>query len=296
MKKLFTVVLPAAVVAVGLATTTAAANASTAPVWKTQYSTNFTASAKLGSFSGCSNGDGPGEATNLTDYTCTGLPSALQSQWWAYPAGWEDTAKSGQLGKYKVGGLYEPQQTVSISGGMMVINEYNSGGYNHVAAVIPKAAIDKKYGRYIETTRVTAAPTGYKSAHLLWPDNADTTAQQNSGAEIDFPEGDWNDAKANGGDAYAYFHPTGNGAQQSYNSGVLWSAWHTYEIDWTPTSLTVKVDGVTKGSTTKAAYVPQMNMDWIIQNESSLDGQTSAPGPHAQMEISHVEYDSYISG
>jgi hypothetical protein len=281
-RRVITSILAATAIIIPL---TAATNAkATTPTWTPVWTTTFQQNASKGQFSGCTNG---------APYTCSGLPSDVAWQWWAYPAGWQDTAASGQLGTYKVGGLYEPQQTVSIANGMMTINEYNSGGYNHVAAVIPKAAINKMYGKYTETLRVTAAPTGYKSAHLLWPDAADTTAAQKSGIEIDFPEGDWDDNPAYGGDAYNYDHPNNGGSQLSFDSNVKWSAWHTYTIKWMPGSITTYVDNNVVGTSSDAAYVPSVNMDWIIQNESSLDGESSVPGPHAQMQIKYVEYDKY---
>ena len=34
-------------------------------------------------------------------------------------------------------------------------------------------------------------------------------------------------------------------------------------------------------------------MDWIIQNESALDGESAAPNSSAQMDISYVAYYRY---
>lgn len=289
MQRLFTILSAIALAALSVTGasvgSTSTAQASTSP-WHEIYSTTFPTASKVGTFANCSEG---------APYVCTSLPKTLQSQWWAYPTGWPDTAESGQLGTYKVGGYYEPQSNVSIANGVMTINESDTNGVNSVATVVPKAGIDLTYGRYVETTRVTEAPTGYKSAHLLWPDNADTTAQQNSGAEIDFPEGDWNDAPANGGDAYVYDHPAGNPSNQlAADCNCKWSAWNTYTIDWWPGNLTVYVNDGNSILHATGANVPTMAMDWIIQNESSLDGQSAVSGSHAQMQIKYIEVDKYV--
>jgi hypothetical protein len=252
-----------------------AASASTSP-WTVSWSTAFQQNASKGQFTGC----------DSTTFVCSGLPANVKWQWGAYPAGWPDTATQRGI---TPGGLYEPQDTVWISNGVMTINEYNSGGTNHVAALVPLKAMNSTYGKYIETLRVTNAPTGFKSAHLLWPNAADSNP--NSGAEIDFPEGDWNNAD---GHSFAYYHPGDGGSDQLFgDSGVLWSAWHTYCIKWIPGEIDTYVDNRLILKSTDPRFVPSQAMDWIIQNESALDGQASIPGQHAQMQISYAEYDRY---
>jgi len=109
----------------GLAQSSAATN----PSWKTQFSTTFSTAAPLGSFSGCSNWGAD---------ICTGLPNALRSSWWAYPAGWPDTATERNC---RVGGYYEPQSTVWISGGQMHIRMFRGTGSVSSGAVVPNATI-----------------------------------------------------------------------------------------------------------------------------------------------------------
>jgi hypothetical protein len=133
------------------------------------------------------------------------------------------------------------------------------------AAVVPKAAIGRLYGRYTETARVSRVTTGYKSAHLLWPHG-------NGAFEVDFPENEWNTAP------YAYVH-NGNDPQLSFPSNVSWAQWHTYTIGWRPGLLSLYVDGKLIGRTSSATYVPSVPMDWIIQNESALNGE-QAPDRH----------------
>ena len=83
----------------------------------------------------------------------------------------------------------------------------------------------------------------------------------------------------------------GNDPQQAFPAGASWSGWHTSEIDWTPTGLSFRLDGKLIGSTTSG--VPDEPMDWIIQNESALNGESAAPNSSAQMDISYVAYYRY---
>jgi hypothetical protein len=238
--------------------------------WQLAWSTDFPVAAPLGSFGG--GGNGP--SVDAPD-----LPSALKSQWGAYPSGWADTATQRGL---PVGGYYDPGTTVWISGGQMHIKLWRgASGSVHSAALVPLAAQGRTYGKYVETFRVSQVATGYKSAHLLWPSSGD---QDTSSFEVDYPENEWDTGIS------AYVHD-GNDPQQSFSASNSWTSWHTTEIDWTPTSLSFYLDGKQVGSTTSG--VPNEPMDWIIQNESALNGESAAPNSSAQMDISYVAYYRY---
>jgi hypothetical protein len=250
------------------AATAASRTAATGPSWSLAYSTHFATPVPLGGFSGCS---------NWGDDTCTGLPKSLQSSWWAYPSGWPDTATERS---YPVGGFYQPQSTVWISGGQMHIRMYRgASGPVNSAALVPKASIDQLYGKYVETWRVSKVAAGYKSAHLLWPHG-------NANFEVDYPEDEWDTSVC------AFVHAD-SPQQQSFCPGTTWGAWHTTQIRWQPGSLTFFMDGKQVGSTTQG--VPNVPMDWIIQNESALNGESAAPSSSAQMDISYVAYYAWHS-
>ena len=163
----------------------------------------------------------------------------------------------------------------------MHIRMFRGTGSVSSAAVVPKASINKLYGRYTETARVSQVTTGYKSAHLLWPHNS------GSNFEVDFPENEWDTAP------YAYLH-NGSASQLSFPSNVNWTQWHTYTTEWWPGHLSLYVDGTLIGQTTSSTYVPDVRMDWIIQNESALNGERAPKNSSAQIDISYVEYDSYV--
>lgn len=250
------------------------------PTFRLIYADGFNTPVKRGSFTDCDH------ATDTRQAYCSGLTGSVRNAWWAYPAGWPDTAQSGQLGHYPVGGYYDPASTIWIApsawgDGQMHIRMWRGpSGPVHSATVVPKAAIGLRYGRYEIRERVSHVGYGYKSAQLLWP----VTDVNGQCPEVDFPENS-HDVQPS-----AYDHPSSCGDQDAFDTGVNWSAWHTYDITWTGAGVTFAVDGRTIGT---SRYSPSVPMDWDIQNESSLDGETAAPNSSDQIDITYIRVWSY---
>ncbi|MFD0384675.1 hypothetical protein ACFQ2B_27855 [Streptomyces stramineus] len=201
------------------------APADPAPQWRLRFSDHFTTAVPRGAFSDCDH-----HADTPRAY-CGGLPRSVRAKWWAYPAGWPDTAT--QRG-YPVGGYYDPASTLSVSGGQLHVRMWRGPtGSVHSAAVVPKALVNQRYGRYEERFRVSRAAVGYKSAHLLWP--VDDAACP--GCEIDFPEQEWTTT------IHAFTHPKGSGRQDTFDTGARWTSWHTSLIDWSPGRVRYYLDG-----------------------------------------------------
>lgn len=236
------------------------------------YADGFNTPVKRGAFSDCDHN------TDTVQAYCSGLPTTVRSAWWAYPAGWPDTAT--QRG-YPVGGLYDPATTLSISpspwgDGQLHIRMWRgASGPVHSATIVPKKAMGLKYGAYEERWRVSHVATGYKSAHLLWPVTNDGCS------EIDFPELEWDTQVA------GFMHPSNCGQQIAVDTGKTWGQWHTSRIEWTPGRITFLLDGNVVGTTTRS--VPAIPMDWDIQNESALNGESAKPNSSAQMDITYVK-------
>ncbi len=255
----------------GAPTRTAAAPG--APGFHLIFTDHFATNVPLGAFTDCNHN------TDQSSAFCGGLAPypGVEANWWAYPAGWPDTAT--QL-SYPVGGYYDPATTVSISGGEMHIRMWRgSSGSVHSATVVPKAAMGMRYGAYTETFRVLSAARGYKSAHLLWPSGTC------SSCEIDFPEDSWDTTIS------AFNHPKGGGAQDAFDNGTRWTGWHTTTIQWTPGDVKFFLDGSLMGESTRGVMDSPAN--WDIQNESSIDGESAALNSSAQMDISSVSVYSY---
>ncbi|TVL89836.1 glycoside hydrolase family 16 protein [Streptomyces sp. LX-29] len=220
----------------------------------------------IGSFSDCDH------YVDTPRAYCGGLTGATRADWWAYPAGWPDTAT--QRG-YPVGGRYDPASTVWISGGQMHIRMWRGIlGPVHSATVVPKKLMGMTYGRYEERFRVSRVAPGYKSAHLLWP------AVNDGCSEIDFPELEWT------GTIHAFAHPADCGPHVGFDTGRRWTDWHTSVIEWKPGEVRFLLDGELVGSATTG--VPDRPMNWIIQNEAALNGDRAAPGSRAQLDIAYV--------
>ena len=244
------------------------------PVWKLKWQTSFPQPAPLGSFSGCHHYD------RTTAAYCSGLPAGLQSQWWAYPDGWPDSATNVHR---PVGGYYDPEHTISISGGQMHIRMFRTNASVHSAAVVPRASIGMYYGKYVERFRVQpGSDLGYGQAHLLWPTGTPVKY------EIDFPEGDW--------DYNFCFHahsvPEGKNSADHCVGNAQWSQWNTTEIDWYPGNVTVYLNGREFYHVT-GNFVPAQPMSWIIQNQANLKAPWAADNSSAQIDISYVAVYSY---
>lgn len=245
--------------------------------WNQVYETNFPGTVPVGAFSGCTD-DNDGLPA---DADCTGLKNygSYYTDWWAYPTGWPDTAeecieKSPSCPEpslnIPVGGEYQPEKAVSVSGNEMHINMYRpSTGYNVVAAMVPRQCMNMKYGRYTERFEVTNENPGFKSAHLFYQGNY----------EIDFPESDY------GSPISAYTHYMG-ATPLSASTTANWTTWHTSVIEWTASSVKFYMDGTLIGTAT--TDVPNIAMSWILQNESSIEGPYASVGNTSDLNIAWV--------
>ncbi|MFF7184699.1 glycoside hydrolase family 16 protein [Streptomyces sp. NPDC008222] len=254
-----------------------APRAEAAPTWHLRFADGFNVPVAKGRFSDCNH------SVDTPKAYCGGLSGSVRAAWWAYPAGWPDTAT--QRG-YKVGGYYDPASTLWIApsqwgDGQLHIRMWRgASGPVHSATIVPRAAMGLRYGAYEERWRVSRVARGYKSAHLLWPvSNADQCS------EVDFPELEWDTQVA------GFMHPSNCGQQVAVDTGKTWSAWHTSRIEWAPGRIVFLLDGKVVGSTTKS--VPATPMDWDIQNESALNGESAAPNSWGQMDITYVKVWSW---
>ena len=191
---------------------------------------------------------------------------------------------------------------VSVAGGMLsltvrkeatdqpcgsstVTSPYTSG------SVSTYGLFSQQYGRYEARIRNTASSApGLHEAFWLWPDEQATTVDPNNTGEIDVSE------------TYSqyytlsvpYLHyaaapdpqPGVNTAYCAADRGV----WNTYTLEWTPTTLTILVNGRTCLTNTSAD--PTFRKPYIVALTQALGGGTNAmtastPVP-ATMDIDYV--------
>jgi hypothetical protein len=227
--------------------------------WRRVWTTDFGTSCPLGAF-----------------------PQAVSREWSAFHHGSFDTAAKRGI---RPGGVYDPATTTWISGGYLHVRQWRpaSGGRVHCGAPWPRPADGVLYGRFVEVTRVSVASVGYKSAHLLWPTVSPVRW------EIDWPENNWRGVHATP-HGFDHFNKNTSNDRLAWPTGASWTAWHTYEIRWAPSYLALYIDGHRVGYTGLGAAVPKERMGWRLQNESAIVGSGAAPGSHAQIDTSHLEY------
>jgi hypothetical protein len=243
------------------------------PGWHQVYAENFNAAVKapvpVGKFTGCNhNADTPAAY-------CSGLPAGhWRDTLWAYPSGWDDTARSGADGNdgAPYGGTYEPQRTVSVGkgydgGGTLRVHMSagpTAGSPNVVGTVVPRKCMDLADGRYSARVKVTKADDGFKSAWLRY---------EGARAEVDFPEVDGYKSS----NVAAFVHPGGNNIQTSARMTTA----HTYTWERRGGTVTFYLDNV------KLRSFPTRltTSSWIWQNESRIEsGDYADPGDSATLE------------
>ena len=216
--------------------------------WNQTYAEDFKTGTGIGSWlNGLCAG---GEAGN------TNYPDMC-----AYSDGWSGTPTTG---------TYYPSRSLSTANGLF---DYalgpqivNGTTYNVIDATVPKLSGSsvvgtgggQLYGRYIVRARWDSI-YGYHVSFLLWPDS-DTWPTD---GEIDFPEDDFDSTSVN---AFEHWQGgTSGGSQYSWGAPNTGSQWHTYEIDWLPSSVTFLEDGVVIGQSTDTSKIPDTPMHWVLQ-------------------------------
>jgi len=224
------------------------------PSWRQIFADDFTTPAPRGTF--------------LTRYG---------AKWDAYPEPWMDTMKHG---------MYSPDKTLSVRGGLLDIFLHTENGVPYVSAPQPrlhgKGVSGGKgvlYGRF--SVRFCADPVhGYKTAWLLWPDSE----LWPDDGEVDFPEGDLD--RTIGG--YAHYARPNRGQksiQDAFETKATYKKWHIATLEWTPGRIQFILDGKVIGTSRK--YVPHKPMHWVLQTETRL---VSAMPPASSQGHVHIDW------
>lgn len=239
----------------------------------------------VGAFSQCA---GEGGAIS-SHYVCAGLKDRYphyHSTLGAYPSGWPDTAGNGADGNSgPVPGVYRPDRTVSVirqpnNDGQLRVRMFrpSTGGFNQVAALVPLACKNLRYGKFTERFVVRQLTKGFKMAHLHYsPD------------EIDYPEAGLNFPQ----DPIGFFTHGFDNYGKSVAPNSAWLGWHTYSTEITPGRVKIFFDG--KLVADRRADYPRAT-PWILQNESALNvpaSQGAAPGSSVTIDTTWITCYSY---
>lgn len=242
------------------------------------YKENFNgADVAVGKFNTCA-GDG--------DFRCEGLAGTrYYDTLGAYPRGWYDTAnpKNHSNGNTRtLGGEYRSDDTTSVlttstGDGQMRVHMYRpaAGGDVHVSAPVPRRCMGLRYGKFTERLIVRTRTDGYKMAHLRYSPN-----------EIDYPEAGGNFST----DPVSWFTHGFSEDGSDVAPNTSWTSWHTFSTEITPSNVKFYLDG--KLMNTVNAQFPD-NTDWVLQNESSLDGGYAAKGSSVNIDTTFVTCYKY---
>lgn len=242
------------------------------PGWHRVFADNFAHdNVPVGGFSGCSWPPG----TNINDLRCSALDPypTVSAKWFAYPTGWAGVPSSG---------TYFPSAVVSIRHGIMNLHLHTAvvdGRTTHMlAAMVPKVSGGTGpvggmlYGRYVIRARFDPL-YGYRASFLLWPDSNDWLRD----GAISFPDAPFDAPYVNG---FMHHRGASSGSQQdAYGTPTQLSQWHTYEIDWTSTSVAFYLDGGLVGASFDRSLIPDTPMHLVLQTNLS----TAVPAPPDQV-------------
>jgi beta-glucanase (GH16 family) len=206
----------------------------------------------------------------------------------AYPCCWGDTRY--KQGDTVNGGIYTGTDRMfhDAANGILELRLYRDST-NQPRSINPSPRVNgstfyQLYGRYEIRMRTTSSE-GWKTSYLLWPQSE----QWPRDGEIDFPEADFPDTVS------AFTHrqgATSGSDQDAFHTNYRLTDWHTYVIEWAPSSVKYFVDGTLIGHST--SRVPNTPMRWQLQSETSLNW-SRIPVASATVYIDYLKVYSYGS-
>jgi hypothetical protein len=213
---------------------------------------------------------GPSASTGpTTTPDATSGVSAAQTQGWGAPTrvdefdvgtdGWRLYDGAGHDGK----GRRSPG-AVTVQDGVLTIGGDASGTTGGMAW-----GNGRRYGRWEGRVRAPAADPSYDAVLLLWPDAENWP----EGGEIDFME--MSDPARQVTDGFVHYGPDNRRARGSVRVDA--TQWHNWAVEWTPTSMTMFLDGKEWYRTTDAAVQPPGPMHLCVQLDFFPKGGTVAP-------------------
>jgi outer membrane protein OmpA-like peptidoglycan-associated protein len=179
------------------------------------------------------------------------------------------------------GGQFGGTNHVVVSGNMLQLNTYQDPNYNNewVTGGVCQCADPYTYGAFFVRSRMTGA--GPTQVEMLWPVSGWPP-------EIDFDE-TYSGVSA----SHATFHYTSANLQIHRNLNINMTAWHTWGVIWTPTSLTYTVDGNVWGTVVAPSVMPDQAMALHIQQQTWCSSGYACPTSPQSTDVNWVaEYTS----
>lgn len=170
---------------------------------------------------------------------------------------------------------------VDVSGNMLRLNTFQDPNFNNnwVAGGVCQCGDHHTYGAFFVRSRMTGP--GPTQVAILWP-------VVGWPPEIDFDE-------TYGGvsTSQATLHYTSANLQIHRNLDINMTAWHTWGVIWTPTSLTYTVDGNVWGTVTEPSIIPDQPMILTLQQQTWCSSGFACPTSPESTDVNWVaEYTS----
>lgn len=145
---------------------------------------------------------------------------------------------------------------VVVDDGMLQLNTWRDAVYGDewVSGGVCQCGQPATYGAFFVRSRVTGV--GPNTVELLWP------LARVWPPEVDFYE----TSSADGGSATLHFNPKDYVDQRTIFADM--TAWHTWGVIWTPTSVTYTLDGTIWGTVSVVQEIPQQPMTLDIDQET----------------------------
>ncbi|MFY9782171.1 MAG: glycoside hydrolase family 16 protein [Acidimicrobiales bacterium] len=206
----------------------------------------------------------------VTDFPGTSLPS-----------GWD--AYAGNPGGDP--GAQWAVNHVVVGGGLLSLNTFQDPAYGGewVTGGLCQCGQSQTYGAYFVRSRVTGA--GPTNVELLWP-------TENWPPEIDFNETGGDTTQTTATNIWA-LNSSGSKEQQQDDLTIDMTQWHTWGVIWTPSSITMTVDGQVWGTFTNPSEIPSQPMTLDLQQQTWCSSGWACPTAPESMQINWVaEYTS----
>jgi beta-glucanase (GH16 family) len=149
-------------------------------------------------------------------------------------------------GPYVGGDNYWDPSEIKVSGGQLRLTMRPSvkDGKHYVAGGVSCPVVSQVYGRFEWSAKIPVGK-GVDSYATLWPVTGDGEANRTLVEIVGVP----------GDEVMAVTNAFGSGYDDKHVDGVYTDRFHTYAIEWTPSSFRLTVDGVQKFASTKISTV-----------------------------------------
>lgn len=264
----FTIVMGGVLPAVIASSASAVPSQSKSVVKSTSHATGTTYSVGTPDSSQPS-GQAPPTSSDIPGYSLSYVTNFPGS---AVPSGWSIyTGKpSGDPGSQWA------KNHVVVSGNMLQLNTFEDSAYGNewVSGGVCQCKTSHTYGAIFVRSRLTGP--GPTQVEILWP----TVGWP---PEIDFDE-------TLGGDTSttSTLHYTNSNLQIHNSTAIDMTAWHTWGVVWTPTSITYTVDGNVWATITNTSAIPDQPMTLTLQQQTWCSSGYACPTSPQSTDVNWV--------